>query len=141
MITKVIAKSFIFLFLISSFTSCIKELDLSNEALLQQKLVDKVWYLESSVTGNITQSFKRQATSYFITYTQSGTTVDSDGLQGTYAIVFNNGAYQLAVKAITIKGNPLNYTNTLVSVDGSNMIQTYVASGQSEKTFLYFTTK
>jgi hypothetical protein len=132
---------FFFIFILFSITSCFKEVDLSNEALLQQKLVDKVWYLESSVTGNITQSFKRQATSYFITYTLSGNTVDSDGLQGTYSIILNDGAYQLEVKAVTKNGNSVNYTNTLVSIDDKNMYQTNIASGQSEKTYLYFIAK
>jgi len=134
-------KVYFFIFILFSITSCIKEVDLSNEALIQQKLVDKVWYLESSVTGNITQSFKRQATSYFITYTLSGNTVDSDGLQGTYSIILNDGAYQLEVKAVTKNGNSVNYTNTLVSIDDKNMYQTNIASGQSEKTYLYFIAK
>jgi hypothetical protein len=78
---------------------------------------------------------------YFITFSKNNTTIDSDGLQGTYSIVFVNDKYQLNVIAKTINGNSINYTNTLVLVNPTTMIQSYTTTGQAESTLLYFSAK
>jgi hypothetical protein len=127
--------------LILSLWSCNKRVELSRENLIKQDLVDKFWYLETKTTGTTTQSFARQATSYFITFSKNNTTIDSDGLQGTYSIVFVNDKYQLNVIAKTINGNSINYTNTLVLVNPTTMIQSYTMTGQAESTLLYFSAK
>jgi hypothetical protein len=80
--------------------------------------------------------------SYSITYFKDGTTKDSDGLSGTYTISNNNnGQYQIQVKGTSVNGNALNYTHIIESVSDITMVQSFILTGQSAKTSLYFSSK
>ena len=123
-----------------SIISCNKEVSNTKADLIQSKLVNKTWYLDYSITGSITKTFLGQST-YYITFLNDGSTKDSDGLNGTFSIVNNNGKYELSVKTKTINGNNFNYTHLIESVGDEKMINSYIADGQSVKTILYFTSK
>ena len=126
--------------IVLSFSSCNKEVSNTKSDLIQSKLVNKIWYLDYSITGSVTKTFVGQST-YFITFLNDGSTKDSDGLTGYFSIVNNNGKYDLFVNAKTINGNNFSYTHLIESVGDVKMIQSYTALGQTAKTSLYFTSK
>ena len=124
------------------FTSaCNKDLNKVTSTVIDQMIVNKTWHLDYSITGNNTQSFLGQST-YSITYYKDGTIKDSDGLSGTYTISNNNnGQFQIQVNGTSVNGNALNYTHIIESVSDITMVQSFILSGQSTKTSLYFTSK
>jgi hypothetical protein len=134
--------SIIFLLMLSLFTSaCKKDLNQVTSTVIDQMIVNKTWHLDYSIIGTKTQSFVGQ-TSYSITYFKDGTTKDSDGLSGTYTISNNNnGKYQIQVKGTSVNGNALNYTHIIESVSDITMVQSFILTGQSTKTALYFSSK
>jgi hypothetical protein len=134
-ITIVLASVFI-----TSIVSCNKEVATTSTEVMQKMISSKTWYLDYSITGSSIQNFVGQST-YYITFSKNGTTKDSDGLEGTYAISNNNGQFLLVVKSKTLNGNTLNYSHVLESVGDVKMVQSYIASGQTNKTTLYFTSK
>jgi hypothetical protein len=122
------------------FSSCNKELETTKTDLIQNMIVNKIWYLDYSIEGNIKQTFLGQST-YFVTYLKNGTTKDSDGLNGTFSIVQNNGKFTLITKTKTPNGNNLSFGNVIESVGEVKMIQSYIPFGKTIKTTLYFTSK
>jgi hypothetical protein len=134
--------SIIFLLMLSLFTSaCKKDLNQVTSTVIDQMIINKTWHLDYSIIGTNTQSFVGQA-SYSITYFKDGTTKDSDGLSGTYTISNNNnGQYQIQVKGTSVNGNALNYTHIIESVSDITMVQSFILTGQSAKTSLYFSSK
>jgi hypothetical protein len=136
-------KLYIQLLLLSTafcYTSCNKELPSAKINLIQNKIVDKIWLLDYSVTGSVTKTFVNQST-YFITFFKDGSTKDSDGITGNFSIINNNNKFELLVNGKTNIGNNFNYTHLIESVGDVKMIQSYMASGQTVKTTLYFTSK
>jgi len=122
------------------FSSCNKELETTKTDLIQNMIVNKIWYLDYSIEGNIKQTFVGQST-YFVTYLKNGTTKDSDGLNGTFSIVQNNGKFTLITKTKTQNGNNLSFVNVFESVGEVKMIQSYIPFVKTIKTTLYFTSK
>jgi len=122
------------------FSSCNKELETTKTDLIQNMIVNKIWYLDYSIEGNIKQTFVGQST-YFVTYLKNGTTKDSDGLNGTFSIVQNNGKFTIITKTKTPNGNNLSFGNVIESVGEVKMIQSYIPFGKTIKTTLYFTSK
>lgn len=137
-------KKLYILFLLAAITlslsSCNKEVATTKTDLIQSKIIGKTWYLDYSITGSVTKTFLGQST-YFISFFKDGSTKDSDGLTGNFSVVNNNGQYELVVSTKTNSGNNFNYTHLIESVGDVKMIQSYLASGQSTKTILYFTSK
>jgi len=121
-------------------SACKKDVNTATHDVMYNMIMNKTWYLDYSITGASTKAFVGQST-YFITYLKDGTTKDSDGLTGTYTLVNNNGQYQIKVSAKTVNGNTLNYTHNIETIGETTMIQSYMASGQTTKTNLYFTSK
>jgi len=134
--------SIIFILMFSLFTSaCNKDLNKVTSTVIDKMIVNKTWHLDYSIIGTNTQSFVGQ-TSYSITYYKDGTTKDSDGLSGTYTISNNNnGQYQIQVKGTSVNGNALNYTHIIESVSDLTMVQSFIITGQTSKTSLYFSSK
>ncbi len=132
--------SFIIVSILISTVSCNKEVSSTSSDVMTNMIANKTWYLDYSITGNITQNFVGQST-YFITYLKDGTTKDSDGIIGTYTINNNNGKYEIQVTAKTVNGNTTNYNHVIESVGNVKMVQSFIATGQTVKTTLYFTSK
>ena len=99
---------------------------------------DKTWYLDFSITNNVTKSFIGQ-TNYFINFLKSGQTKDSDGISGTYTVQKPNTILQIKVLANTISGAPANYTYDIESIGSQNLILSYTKN--EVKTQLYYSTK
>jgi hypothetical protein len=128
----------LFLFTIS----CSKEIAPSEATLSYQLIADKTWYLQyvQTTTGTITstKSYLGQST-YFINYLRNLTTLDSDGLAGTYSLQNINNLLQIQVIAKTPNGNLNTYQYEVVSLGAKNMILSY--SSGAIKTQLFFSTQ
>lgn len=133
-------KIFLSLLLIFNLVACNKETESTTKDVMLNMISNKTWYLDYSITGTSIQNFVGQST-YYIIFLKDGTTKDSDGLNGSYSINNNNGTYNLVVNAKTLNGNSINYSHKLESVGALKMVQSFVVSGQSIKTTLYFTSK
>ncbi len=126
-----------FLF-ITGLSACSKNETAAELNVTKGMLSDKTWYLDYSVTNNVTKSYVGQTT-YFINFLKNGQTKDSDGIIGYYAIQKPTNILQLYVNASTISGAPANYTYAIESVGVQNLILSYTKNGA--KTQLYYSTK
>jgi hypothetical protein len=137
-IYTLLLSSLLFLFTIS----CSKEIAPSEATLSYQLIADKTWYLQyvQTTTGTITstKSYLGQST-YFINYLRNLTTLDSDGLAGTYSLQNINNLLQIQVIAKTPNGNSNTYQYEVVSLGAKNMILSY--SSGAIKTQLFFSTQ
>ena len=137
-IYTLLLSSLLFLFTIS----CSKEIAPSEATLSYQLIADKTWYLQyvQTTTGTITstKSYLGQST-YFINYLKNLTTIDSDGLAGTYSLQNINNLLQIQVIAKTPNGNSNTYQYEVVSLGAKNMILSY--SSGAIKTQLFFSTQ
>ena len=122
--------------------SCSKEIIPSEATLAYQLVADKTWYLEYAKTTNgsntNTKSYVGQST-YFINYLKNLTTIDSDGLAGTYSLQNKNNLLQIQVIAKTPNSNSITYQYEVVSLGAKNMILSY--SSGATKTQLFFSTQ
>jgi hypothetical protein len=131
-----------FLVFFVPFSSCNKEAKSIEQNVSYQLLAEKTWYLQYALTttgsNTITKSYVGQST-YFINYLKNLTTLDSDGLVGTYLLQNTNNQLQIQVIAKTPNGNTSNYQYQVVSLGAKNMILSY-SSGNSN-TQLFFSTQ
>lgn len=130
------------LVLLLSISSCNKEVAATEQTVSYQLLAEKTWYLQyaqtSTGSNTITKSYIGQAT-YFINYLKNLTTLDSDGLVGTYLLQNTNNQLQIQVTAKTPNGNTSNYQYQVVSLGAKNMILSY--SSGITNTQLFFSTQ
>jgi hypothetical protein len=131
---------FFSLFLMISSISCNKEQSSTSDEVIYNMIANKIWYLDYSITGSKVQNYVGQST-YFITFLKNRTTNDSDGLIGSYAISYYNNAYLLQVNARTVNGNSISYSDTIESVGDVKMVLSYISTGQTTKTTMYFTNR
>lgn len=120
-------------------TGCKKESSNQDILLSYQLLADKTWYLDFSVTGATKRTYVGQAT-YFIDFLKDKTTLDSDGLMGTYTVEKIGGQLQIHVQAITSSTNQVEYVYDIESIGANNLVLTYTANGATNVTKLYFST-
>lgn len=120
-------------------TGCKKESSNQDIQLSYQLLADKTWYLDFSVTGATKRTYVGQAT-YFIDFLKDKTTLDSDGLMGTYTVEKIGGQLQIHVQAITSNTNQVEYVYDIESIGANNLVLTYTANGATNVTKLYFST-
>ena len=99
---------------------------------------DKIWYLNYtqniSNTTTSTKTYVGHAT-YFIKFLNNLTTVDSDGITGTYSLRKVNGKLQIYVVARTAGTNALEYVYEIETLGANNMILYYSVSGVTTKFF------
>ena len=136
-------KIFSFVSLICLMTlliSCKKDTATSSTDLTLEMLSEKIWYLNYTQAGSITNTYISSNT-YYVKYLKNKTTEDSDGLVGTYSIVELDGQLQLKVSAKTVNNNTVNYTQTIETIGEKKLVLSYTPSGQTDKTTLYFSIK
>ena len=75
----------------------------------------------------------------FINYLKNLTTLDSDGLAGTYSLQNINNLLQIQVIAKTPNGNSSTYQYEVVSLGAKKMVLSY--SLGATKTQLFFSTQ
>lgn len=124
--------------LIVGFSACSKDETTSELNVAKNMIADKAWYLDYTVTNNVSKSYVGQTT-YFINFLKNGQTKDSDGIMGTYAIQKPNTILQVYVNATTISGAAANYTYNIESIGNQNLILSYTKN--NVKTQLYYSTK
>ena len=124
--------------LIVGLNACSKDETTAELNVAKNMISDKTWYLDFSITNNVTKSYVGQTT-YFINFLKSGQTKDSDGISGTYTVQKPNTTMQVYVIASTISGAPANYTYDIESIGSQNLILSYTKNGV--KTQLYYSAK
>ena len=124
--------------LIVGLNACSKDETTAELNVAKNMISDKTWYLDFSITNNVTKSYVGQTT-YFINFLKSGQTKDSDGISGTYTVQKPNTTLQVYVIASTISGAPANYTYDIESIGSQNLILSYTKNGL--KTQLYYSAK
>lgn len=125
--------------LTTQFASCKKETSNADVQLSYQLLADKTWYLDFSITGTTKRTYVGQST-YFIDFLKNKTTVDSDGLTGTYTVEKIGTELQIHVQAKTTSTNNVEYVYNIESIGAGNLILSYTATGATLPTKLYFST-
>jgi len=132
---------YILLLAVISFTivSCNKETATTQTDVMNTMLTNKNWYLDYSITGTSTKSYVGQST-YFVTYLKDGTTIDSDGLTGTYSVEVIGNQSQIHVQVKTSNGNPLEVIYNIISVGDTKLVLSKVVT-TGTATQLYFTNK
>jgi hypothetical protein len=99
---------------------------------------DKIWFLDYNQTITATKTsiktYVGQST-YFIKFLNNLTTVDSDGIAGTYSVRKVNGKLQIYVVARTAGTNALEYVYEIETLGANNMILYYSVSGVTTKFF------
>jgi len=123
------------------FSSCKKDGDANEITLANKMIVDKIWYLSYSQTisgSKVTEKNYVGQSTYFIKFLSNNTSIDSDGLNGTYSIERIDGVLQLHVKAKTLSGNNVEYYYKVQTLGVENMILYYSNSTTINK-FYYNT--
>jgi hypothetical protein len=92
-------------------------------------LAGKTWFLDYTIQGDQKKSFIGKST-YFIQFTTTGTTTDSDGLIGNYTIEENNKEYSLKVNVVTQNGSASNYTYQIEQIGSDNLMVSYLIDGK-----------
>lgn len=124
---------------ITQFASCKKDTNGAEINLSYQMLADKTWYLDYSVTGTSKKIYLGQST-YFIDFLKNKTTLDSDGLKGTYSIEKIGNTLQIHVQAATSSANTVEYIYNIESIGSDHLVLYYTLIGTAVPTKLYFTT-
>ena len=120
------------------FTACNKDTAGAETSLSYRMLSDKTWYLDyaQTITGTTvkTKTYVEQST-YFINFLKNLTTVDSDGITGTYSVEKINSQLQIHVQAKTSNGSSLEYIYDIESMGDKNMVLTYKSGAVTTKLF------
>lgn len=124
---------------LTQLTSCKKDTSGAEINLSYQKLADKTWYLDYSITGTSKKTYVGQST-YFIDFLKNKTTKDSDGLLGTYTVEKVGNILQIHVQAQTSSTNTVEYIYKIESIGNDNLVLYYTLIGATTPTKLYFTT-
>ena len=131
----------LFIFLGASIlllSACKKDTTASEISLAYKMISDKIWFLDYNQTITATKTslktYVGQST-YFIKFLNNLTTVDSDGITGTYSVRKVNGKLQIYVVARTAGTNTLEYAYEIETLGANNMILYYSVNGVTTKFF------
>ena len=131
----------LFIFLGASIlllSACKKDTTGAEVSLAYKMISNKIWYLDYNQTITATKTsiktYVGQST-YFIKFLNNLTTVDSDGIAGTYSVRKVNGKLQIYVVARTAGTNALEYVYEIETLGANNMILYYSVDGVTTKFF------
>lgn len=119
-------------------SGCTKSTDGIDMQLAKQMIANKIWYLDYTVTGSTTRTYVGQST-YFISFLKDNTSTDSDGYKGSYSIEKWDGRLEIHIQSQKANGSSLEYKYAIESAGENNLILSYMLSGQTQKTKMYFT--
>lgn len=129
----------VFLF---GFNSCSKDKDEAQTTLSYRMLNDKTWFLDyvETIKGTSvkTRSYLGQTT-YFINFLKDKTTLDSDGISGTYSIDVVDGKIIIKVNAKTFGGNVVIYDYEVYSLGDKVLVMSNYSNGIVNK--YYYSSK
>ena len=131
---SIISAIFLFAVLMSGCTKSTEGVDM---VLAKQMLENKIWYLDYTVTGTTTRTYVGQST-YFINFLKDNSSTDSDGYKGTYAIEKSGDLILIHVQSSKANGLSIDYKYTIESVGDNNLILSYMLTGQTQRTKMYF---
>ena len=121
-----------------TFSACSKDTAAAETSLSYKMLADQTWYLDyaQTITGLTvkTKTYVGQST-YFINFLKNLSTVDSDGISGTYTVEKINGQLQIHVQAKTDNGSSIEYIYNIESMGDKHMILTYAVGTVTTKLF------
>jgi len=124
------------IFVVIGTTSCSKDTAKPQVELSYKMLSDKTWFLDylQTINGTTikTQTYLGQA-SYFINFFKDNTTLDSDGIVGTYSVEVVNGKIFIKINAKTKGGNLVSYVYTVESMGAKVLIMSFENSGTKNK--------
>ena len=129
----------VFLF---GFNSCSKDKDEAQTTLSYRMISDKTWYLDYVETINGTSVKTRNylgQTTYFINFLKDNTTLDSDGISGTYTIDVVDGKILVKVNAKTFGGNAVIYDYEVQSLGAKVLVMSNYSNGIVNK--YYYSSK
>lgn len=110
------------------FTGCTKETADADINLSYSMLADKTWYLQYTQTtigaNTSAKTYVGQST-YFINFLKDLSTVDSDGIKGSYTVEKINHQLQLHVQAKTANGIAIEYVYNVESLGAKNLIMNF----------------
>jgi hypothetical protein len=95
-------------------------------------LVDKIWFLNYSIQNDQIKSFIGKST-YFISFSNDGTTKDADGLFGNFLIEEKNKILSLHINAITQSYIKANYSYRIENISSDNLMVSYIQEGHAIK--------
>ena len=123
------------------FTACKKDTSINETNLAFQMLSEKTWYLDyiQIISGTKVEerNYVGQST-YFINFLKNNSTIDADGIKGTYSVEKIGGQLQIHVQAKSAGSNTLEYIYNIESVGSKNLILYYTLNGVTRK-FYYNT--
>ena len=118
--------------------SCSKDAAGAQVELSYNMLKEKTWYLDyvQSVVGTTTttKSYIGQST-YFINFLEDRSTLDSDGITGTYSVANAGGRLSISITGKTTSGNAVSYNYQVESMGAKNLVLSYVVNGTTYKMF------
>lgn len=131
-----------FIFSLILLTSaCKKDTSINETNLAFQMLSEKTWYLDyiQIINGSKVEerNYVGQST-YFINFLKNNTTIDSDGIKGTYSVEKVGNQLQIHVQAKSAGSNTLEYIYNIESVGSKNLILNYTINGVTRR-FYYNT--
>ncbi len=113
-----------------SLYACTKEVDSISDT--QSLLSNKTWFLYYTINKNKSESFVGKST-YFINFSQTGTTLDSDGISGYFSIQKNNNVLSINFNCTTLSGAPANYNYIIEQISSDQMTISYQQDGIKTK--------
>lgn len=119
--SQLIQKSTFLLVLLLS-VSCSKEEDAITYT--KRTIAGKTWYLSNTIEGTQSKSYIDKST-YSIQFKNLDSTIDSDGIIGTYNIIELNQALQLIVSGKTQSGITANYTYQIDHIEPTSLKISY----------------
>lgn len=125
-----------------TLNACSKDTPGAQVELSYKMLSDKTWFLDyvQTINGSSikTRTYLGQTT-YFINFLKDYTTLDSDGLTGTYDIAVVNGKILVKVNAKTTGGNTVSYDYSVESMGSKVLVMSYNTNGVVNK--FYYSAK
>jgi hypothetical protein len=118
--------------------ACKKDTTDSEISLAYKMISDKIWFLDYNQTIAATKTSMKTyvgQSTYFIKFLNNFTTLDSDGITGTYSVRKINGKLQIYVVARTAGTNALEYVYEIETLGANNMILYYSVDGVTTKFF------
>jgi hypothetical protein len=118
---QLIQKSTFLLVLLLS-VSCSKDEDAITYT--KRTIAGKTWYLSNTIEGTQSKSYIDKST-YSIQFKKLDSTIDSDGIIGTYNIIELNQVLQLIVSGKTQSGITANYTYQIDHIEPTSLEISY----------------
>lgn len=122
--------TYLYIILLVVIGACSKSINQVDYA--KTMLSGKTWYLDYTIINNQTKSFIGKST-YFIQFTETGKTNDSDGIVGAFAVESTNNQLVLSIKASTPSGSPANYSYSIEQIGYDKFIVNYMQDNTSIK--------